>query len=310
LEAPVPQSSYGGEYEGAEWWEDHEELLSRARAEWGHKHEDLYHDWNYSDFIEPNLLKAMEAKDVEMLQRLVEATNVEGVYRLQIFTDSFVRKVLEELEHNDASGIPTRRPNGMNRYGAMLDQLGLEQPLMESIAQSLLHPLAQVLFSDFVSMDDVAELYSFVVRYHPNEDVELAEHTDASAVTVNICLVPDSKERSPLYFKEKRLLGGSSASTVDSNKPMDATFVTLDQPGMAVIHLGQHVHGVAPVRGARSNLVVWLFGEHGYVRVAPYTQEEVRQNQKQWAKMTQWKMGASSDLQDILRETLIDENEL
>jgi hypothetical protein len=38
------------------------------------------------------------------------------------------------------------------------------------------------------------------------------------------------------------------------------------------------VHGVSDVGNStslRQQLVVWLFGEHGYVRVAPYTPQEV-----------------------------------
>ena len=37
-----------------------------------------------------------------------------------LFTMEFSKLLLEELEHVSNSGIPMRRPNGMNRYGAIL----------------------------------------------------------------------------------------------------------------------------------------------------------------------------------------------
>eukprot|EP00959_Pyramimonas_sp_CCMP1952_P287985 6022304-Pyramimonas_sp.AAC.1 len=39
------------------------------------------------------------------------------------FTEEFCDALLAEIDHLEASGIPLRRPNGMNRYGAILSQL-------------------------------------------------------------------------------------------------------------------------------------------------------------------------------------------
>ena len=63
----------------------------------------------------------------------------------------------------------------------------------------------------------------------------------------------------------KTALNGTAS--VDVAPP---AFVQLSTPGQAVVHLGQIVHGVNHVHDTRSNLVLWLFGEHGSVRVAEY----------------------------------------
>lgn len=39
----------------------------------------------------------------------------------------FLSEFLSEVDSINASGIPTRRPNGMNRYGVILDEVGFEK---------------------------------------------------------------------------------------------------------------------------------------------------------------------------------------
>lgn len=42
----------------------------------------------------------------------------EGVYSLPLLSDEFCEKMICELEHFQASGLPVNRPNSMNNYGA------------------------------------------------------------------------------------------------------------------------------------------------------------------------------------------------
>lgn len=61
---------------------------------------------------------------------------------------------------------------------------------------------------------------------------------------------------------------------------------------MAVIHLGAHRHGSLPITasnnktddssGKRYNLVIWLFGSDGDVRVASYKKEEQMNIEQRW----------------------------
>ena len=53
---------------------------------------------------------------------------VPGVFATDfLFTERFRSEFLDELDSINASGIPTRRPNGMNRYGVILDEVGFKK---------------------------------------------------------------------------------------------------------------------------------------------------------------------------------------
>ena len=48
-----------------------------------------------------------------------------------------------------AAGIPMRRPNGMNRYGAILEELGFDA-LLGRLVDVYVRPMAQMLFPNLV----------------------------------------------------------------------------------------------------------------------------------------------------------------
>ena len=54
------------------------------------------------------------------------------------------------------------------------------------------------------------------------------------------------------------------------------------------VHENQHAfgwkHGLALTAGERVNLIVWLFGEHGVVRVAPQDEWSRLQPHQRWAR--------------------------
>lgn len=142
-----------------------------------------------------------------------------------------------------------------------------------------------MMFLEYLGPDDLTENYAFTVKYQPGEDISLDEHTDASTITVNVCLQPASpSDGKLLYFKEQRTFDYKNVNAKknrDRDNNSNGTYLELvPEPGYALIHLGQHVHGVSPVKSPRSQLVVWLFGDHGYVRVAPYEPHEIKMHQK------------------------------
>jgi hypothetical protein len=279
LRATPPQSSYNGELEDSEWWNSHQDLLKQARIEWGPKHTRLYDQTStfVDDYLDDHLRQAIREKNTTFLQQLVNETLVPNVYQVHILNERFISEFLAELAHHEDSGIPQRRPNGMNRHGAILSDIGLGNA-MQGLAENVIRPLAQTLFPRNVAMSDLSELHSFVVKYEPGQDVQLNEHADASTVTVNICLEPDLA--SPLYFQQ--------AIHGDTDVMLVQQHVSHDTPGMAMIHLGQHRHGVSPVSGRRSNLVIWLYGEYGYVRVSDYSEEEAIVNRREWELAYGW----------------------
>jgi hypothetical protein len=145
-------SRTGGEHEAAAWWDEHDELFSTARAEWGPRHHELYDfDAHEHDFIDPGLRAAVSAAesaaasgrrvDEETLRAHLHPTSVPpGVYRLRVFTPRFCQLLVEELRHMADSGVPIRRPNGMNRYGAILEVCVRVAHAMGAVLALPLHP--------------------------------------------------------------------------------------------------------------------------------------------------------------------------
>ena len=109
-----------------------------------------YNDSFQDKFINPNLRNAVkdmkeastnsmdesEMEDLSIDESSVkalikESENVKDVYyigksdqtQFGLFTKEFCDLLLEELDYLSNSGIPMRRPNGMNRYGAILGNL-------------------------------------------------------------------------------------------------------------------------------------------------------------------------------------------
>ena len=140
---PSRELKKGGEFEGIDFWEEHESLFSQAWSELPHLHPELH---NYNDafqekFINSELLQVVKKlKKSATLSRekfldesdawalVTESDVVKDVFyvgkagetKYGLFTREFSQLLLEELEHLSNSGIPMRRPNGMNRYGAIL----------------------------------------------------------------------------------------------------------------------------------------------------------------------------------------------
>ena len=58
-------------------------------------------------------------------------------------------KVLEEMDHFEAwavaAGLNVNRPNSMNNYGAILDDIGMDA-MFQDFTINYLRPLASVLF--------------------------------------------------------------------------------------------------------------------------------------------------------------------
>lgn len=140
---PSRQLKKGGEFEGGDYWEKYESLFDEAWSELPRLHSELYnYTQNFKDkFINENFRKAAQklkdrAKvstnkffDESFARNLVSESDLvkdvflignNGERNYGLFTKHFSKLLLEELEHLSNSGIPMRRPNGMNRYGAIL----------------------------------------------------------------------------------------------------------------------------------------------------------------------------------------------
>lgn len=278
----------GGEADGHHWWMEHAELFEAARIEYGTLHPSLYnfHD-HASEFIQPTVLRAIEEceraaavgqpVDEAAVHALLTPAGAPNVWRLPLLTERFCEMLLEELRHYEASGIPLRRPNGMNRFGAILDQLGLEAS-MDYLSHRFVRPLGQLLFPWLIGATDADEHYAFVVKYKRGEDVALAEHADASVLTLNVNLGVRGFTGGELGFRGTRW--------VDA-KPQQVAETLVDfaafQPGDAILHLGGQYHSAKPIGvGERANLILWLHGPHGVVRFAPHDEADRLTAAQRW----------------------------
>ena len=289
LVAPSAELTHGGEYEGFDFWLDHAETLAAAWRAYGPRDPRLYaYDDAFRDaFVAPRAralaagVRAGATRERDALRELfAEERGARGVWRTRapdaLLTASYRAALLAELAHLGRSGVPLRRPNGMNRRGAILADVALEPPLA-ALVDELVRPLAAALFPAAIGAGDAAELYAFAVRYdHPDDapagDAALDEHRDAAVATLNVCLGPAG---GALLFGPADGSGerGAAARRVEL------------APGDAIVHLGAQRHAATPhaARGeARSNLIVWLFGEGGYVRFAPYDEAEQLSAAERW----------------------------
>lgn len=220
-------------------------------------HQELFQDkfdpaWLHDDFVK--IMQACETADEEDKETMV-APNInelkeelDGVYSFNVFSEDFVQKFKQEIENfygiSARENIPVRRPNGMNNYGVVVNEIGM-RPLITSFQQNYLWPLCRRLYPVQASQFD--DHHAFIVRYNAQEDLGLDMHIDDSDVTFNVCL-GDNFTGATLTFCG--LFGAPD------HRHYNHTYH--HKVGRAVLHLGARRHGADDIEsGKRANLVIW-----------------------------------------------------
>ena len=289
LKAPTALTESGGEAEGLEFWNQHATLIRNAWSEWETSQGDELPSLDDEAIYDPTLREAVKAawKDPakEEAIRPMWQEVVPSVYTCQLLQPDRIADIRAYIDAASDAGIPTRRPNGMNRYGLILDPNtegavvidGLDK-FYQNLVNEYMRRLGRLFFPEYMQPPDDVESYAFTIRYREGEDVALREHSDASLITMNINLnIPSRQnetncEGSTLYFVDD-----------ETGEHHEVKF----RPGMAVLHRGMTRHAAQPiVQGERTNLVVWLFGQHGYVRFVPYEEHERMTPRQRWSKPT------------------------
>ena len=309
---PPPNATTGGEGENIDYWNQHGQLLRSAWQEFGLADSTLQQLSPLLD-IYPPLQHACEAarrspdaqKEHDVRAQFHEI--LPEVYTGSILTNSTIAKLRRELARIDSSGIPTRRPNGMNRFGIIPDRdvdggvaNGVES-FIASLIELYVRPILQTMFPKFVGVDDATDFFAFTIQYNVSGgDRSLAEHRDASVATLNLNLntekeFEDGLRGSSLYFVDEE--AAAAASGRGRGGELHGVPVLGDdylagkiqrevvlKPGMALLHRGGRRHAALPLigDGMRQNLVVWLFGKDGYVRNAEYNEEERMTPAERW----------------------------
>ena len=68
-------------------------------------------------------MRSGDARNAALAGLLEEESS--GVYSLQLFSPEFAEMFLAEVEHYKASGLPVRRVNSMNRFGLIVNEIGM-----------------------------------------------------------------------------------------------------------------------------------------------------------------------------------------
>jgi len=259
LTLPTREASLNRETSVSHFWNSNRNLLENAWAEWKieNKANILIPD---ETLLDPRLRKAIneawENPEKENAVADLWEEIIPGVYSAQFFDLERLAEFRKYLEAVVNSKIPKRAPYGiqLNRYGMMLDPRSeghLAAPNFQAfyndIMDRYMRPVSRLLL-DTYGYDN--QTFGFSIQYNPDKDKDLHAHTDASAATLNI----------NINLPEEEFTG----SQVDfHDKTTGKTVQTIFEPGKAILHRGNVPHATHPIiSGQRSNLVVWLYGDH------------------------------------------------
>lgn len=216
---------------------------------------DLY-QLNATTFFVPSFIKAFMAGDNHRDEsiRSIMSEPAPGVYTFHMLQPRFCEMLLAEVENFEKWIFETKfrimRPNTMNKFGAVLDDFGMDT-MLEKLMEDFIRHISKIFFAD-VGGYALDSHHGFVLEYGFNRDIELGFHVDDSEVTLNVCL---GKHFSggELYFR-----GVRCDKHMNTEAQPEEIFDYSHVPGHAIIHRGRHRHGArATTAGQRINLLLW-----------------------------------------------------
>jgi len=205
------------------------------------------HNWLFQtpwpdEYFDPTFLKHFREGSLR------EITNeiYHEVFTSPIFSTTLCAAIIEEMENFTRSGLPVSRPNSMNNYGLIINNMGLE-PSMKWLQETYLWPIARIIFSNTAITSRFDSHHSFIVHYQPGKDLGLDMHMDDSDITFNICL---GKEFEGAALNFCGVIGQSD------HRQFKTEFHHVK--GSMVVHLGRQRHGACEITsGERLNLIIW-----------------------------------------------------
>lgn len=209
------------------------------------KHPELFDEdvgWN-PEWFETSFMEALSKDTKEAWEGVITEHLPGAVFSCMMFTEAFCNLLIEEVDNFAATGLPARRPNSMNNYGIILNEIGWK-PMVNDLQNNVLAKISRHHWPHIIPFDSH---HTFIVRYKEGEDLGLDMHTDDSDVTFNLCLgrtftgaglsfcgvmgAPDHRKHAHTYHHER---------------------------GRCVWHLGRQRHGADDIAsGERLNLIIW-----------------------------------------------------
>ncbi|NXD07336.1 OGFD2 protein, partial [Nothocercus nigrocapillus] len=214
------------------------------------KHPDVY--ILQDSFLAPEFLEIVRyctSPDAHLdgLLHYTESFPDKRICRLPVFTEEFCQALVDELENFEQSDMPKGRPNTMNNYGVLLNELGMDETFITPLREKYLRPITALLYPDLggACLDSHK---AFVVKYSLHEDLDLSSHYDNAEVTLNVSLGKDFTEGN-LYFGEFR----------QDPSPVPKYLEIEHVRTKGLLHRGGHIHGALPITsGERWNLIIWM----------------------------------------------------
>ncbi|KAI3976197.1 hypothetical protein MKX01_019143 [Papaver californicum] len=204
-------------------------------------------------FFDQSFVEAINENTEESLKRIISEPSP-GVYTFKMLSQGFCDLLLSELDNFEKWVSETKfrimRPNTMNKFGAVLDDFGLET-MLDKLMDDFVRLISKVFFPE-VGGATLDSHHGFVVEYGKDRDVDLGFHVDDSEVTLNVCL---GKQFSggDLFFR-----GIRCDKHVNTESQPEESLDYSHVPGQAVLHRGRHRHGARATRsGHRINLLLW-----------------------------------------------------
>lgn len=263
LDMPKREAMLRREPSVQQFWVEQRGLLRDAWNEWEEASKDTL-TLPDSSLLDPELrtavTQAWEDPTTDSAVRELMEEVAPDVFQFQLFDPGRLAEFRNYLEHIWDAEIPLRPPYGivLNRRGAMLDQRSegyLAAPSFQAFYQEILdvymRPISRLLFPEVFGLD--TQTFGFSINYQPTTDTSIRPHSDASSVTLNI----------NINFPGEEFTG----SAVDFLDPATGQTNSLTfTPGSAMLHRGHVPHMAHPIEtGERTNLVLWLYGDHGQV---------------------------------------------
>lgn len=217
-----------------------------------------------------------------------------GIFKIKVFSLLWCQRLIKEIDNfhewADQNGISVSRPNSMNKYGVILEQLGFG-PFFTELVSNYISPLAKALFPLVLGEGEVLDHHhSFTVEYRSGGgegESKLGFHVDDAEITINICCGEQFKGGN-VYFHGQRChrhldirpfaVKNSSAAGLDMDLEDEilSEICEFDHTiGEGIIHAGKNRHGARPIRcGRRMNLIIWCRSSRFRSRISTVTATE------------------------------------
>eukprot|EP00039_Didymoeca_costata_P012282 m.176133 g.176133 ORF g.176133 m.176133 type:complete len:451 (+) comp15438_c0_seq5:267-1619(+) len=207
----------------------------------------LYHQEWPREWFHREMQNVMESE--KDFQSIIH-TESEGVYSFPLFSDEFCKVFLSEVDNfyqkAEEHNLPIKRPNSMNNYGVIVNEIGMEEAI-SALQAKVFRPISSLLFPKQGQRVDAH--HSFIVEYEAKEgkDTHLDMHIDDSDVTFNVCL-----------GREFTGAGLTFCGGVGKPNHRIQSLQYAHKIGYCVVHLGTQRHGADSITsGSRANLIIW-----------------------------------------------------